>query len=136
VYLTCLKGVKAGLPLAIAMMIHNIPEGIAVACPIYVATKSKWAAFKWSFFSGLFELVGLIIFELFLTDILTPFIMDFTLAIVAGVMLVLCFTELIPETFENVSPKDAIFSNIFGMFLMFTSHTIMELSAQGIEESS
>ena len=41
VYLTCLKGVKSGLPLAIAMSLHNIPEGMAVAGPLYAASKSK-----------------------------------------------------------------------------------------------
>jgi len=125
VYLTCLKGIKAGLPLAIAMMIHNIPEGMAVACPIYVATKSKWKAFQWSLGSGLFELVGLVLFECFFTNLLTPFVMDFTLAVVAGVMLVLCLTELLPETLENVPPREAVLSNIAGMFLMFISKTIM-----------
>ena len=46
-------------------------------------------------------------------------------AAVAGVMLVLCFTELIPETLENVDAHEAILSNIAGMFLMFVSKTIM-----------
>eukprot|EP00326_Haptolina_ericina_P019371 CAMPEP_0181181892 /NCGR_PEP_ID=MMETSP1096-20121128/7583_1 /TAXON_ID=156174 ORGANISM="Chrysochromulina ericina, Strain CCMP281" /NCGR_SAMPLE_ID=MMETSP1096 /ASSEMBLY_ACC=CAM_ASM_000453 /LENGTH=320 /DNA_ID=CAMNT_0023270433 /DNA_START=123 /DNA_END=1085 /DNA_ORIENTATION=- len=46
VYLTCLKGVKSGLPLAIAMAFHNIPEGMAVAGPLFAATKSKKKAFS------------------------------------------------------------------------------------------
>jgi len=109
----------------VSISLHNIPEGMAVACPIYVATKSKWKAFQWSLGSGLFELVGLVLFECFFTNLLTPFVMDFTLAVVAGVMLVLCLTELLPETLENVPPREAVLSNIAGMFLMFISKTIM-----------
>jgi len=132
VYLTCLKGVQAGLPLAIAMMIHNIPEGMAVACPIYVATRRKWTAFNWSLGSGLFELVGLVLFECFFSDFLTPFVMDFILAVVAGVMLVLCFSELIPETLEHIPAREAMLSNILGMFLMFMSKTVMEYATQQV----
>ena len=58
VYLTCLKGVKSGLPLAIAMSLHNIPEGMAVAGPIYAATKSKARAVLFATGSGAFEVVG------------------------------------------------------------------------------
>ena len=39
-----LQGVESGLPLAIAMSLHNIPEGMAVAGPLYAATKSKTKA--------------------------------------------------------------------------------------------
>lgn len=47
VYLTSLQGTAVGLPLAFAIAAHNIPEGMAVAAPIYHATGSKWLAFKW-----------------------------------------------------------------------------------------
>jgi hypothetical protein len=40
------QGVKSGLPLAIAMAFHNIPEGMAVAGPLFAATKSKKKAFS------------------------------------------------------------------------------------------
>ncbi|KAL3911675.1 MAG: hypothetical protein SGPRY_008604, partial [Prymnesium sp.] len=36
--------VAAGLPLAIAIAIHNIPEGLAIAMPIFYATHSRWRA--------------------------------------------------------------------------------------------
>jgi len=130
VYLTCLKGAKAGLPLAMAMMLHNIPEGMAVACPVYAATRSKWCAIKWSLGSGLFELVGMVVFECFLSSVLTNFIMHCTLAAVAGVMLVLCFTELIPETLEAIEPREAVLSNIAGMFIMFSSRTFTSYIVQ------
>ncbi len=49
------------LPIAIAIAIHNIPEGIAVSVPIYYATGKRKKAFLLSFFSGLAEPVGAVI---------------------------------------------------------------------------
>ena len=50
-----------GVTLATAIAIHNIPEGLAVSVPIYYATKSKSKAFWISFASGLAEPVGAVI---------------------------------------------------------------------------
>ena len=47
-----------GFTLATAIAVHNIPEGIAVSVPIYYATKSKRKAFYISFLSGLAEPMG------------------------------------------------------------------------------
>ena len=47
-----------GVSIAVAIAIHNIPEGIAVSAPIYYATKSRKKAFWLSFLSGLAEPVG------------------------------------------------------------------------------
>ena len=41
---------SVALPIAFAIAIHNIPEGIAVSVPIYYATGSRKKAFFLSFF--------------------------------------------------------------------------------------
>lgn len=43
---------KIGIPIAVAIAIHNIPEGIAVAVPVFYATENRMKAFKLSFLSG------------------------------------------------------------------------------------
>jgi ZIP family zinc transporter len=48
-------------PITVAIALHNIPEGIAVAVPLYYATGSKRKSFIWSFLSGLSEPIGAII---------------------------------------------------------------------------
>ena len=50
--------ISVGISIAIAIAIHNIPEGISVSIPIYYATKSKWKSFGLSLGSGLAEPVG------------------------------------------------------------------------------
>ncbi|MCH4895842.1 zinc transporter ZupT [Marinilabiliaceae bacterium JC040] len=52
---------EIAIPLTVAIAIHNIPEGIAVSVPIYYATGNKKKAFILSFLSGLSEPVGAII---------------------------------------------------------------------------
>lgn len=41
-----------GLSIAVAIALHNIPEGVAVALPVYFATKSRWTGFKYAALSG------------------------------------------------------------------------------------
>lgn len=49
---------EMGAGITFAIAIHNIPEGIAVAIPIYYATKSKGKALLYATLSGLSEPVG------------------------------------------------------------------------------
>ena len=44
-----LQNPTLGISIAIAIAIHNIPEGIAVSVPVYYATGSKKKAFMYSF---------------------------------------------------------------------------------------
>ena len=54
----CFSLLFLGGALAIAIALHNIPEGICVAMPVYYATGSKLKAFFWSFLSGISEPLG------------------------------------------------------------------------------
>jgi len=47
-----------GATLAVAIAIHNIPEGFCVALPIYYAHKNRTQAFLWGLLSGLSEPIG------------------------------------------------------------------------------
>jgi len=47
-----------GATLAIAIAIHNIPEGLCVALPIYYSTGSRHKGFFWALFSGISEPIG------------------------------------------------------------------------------
>ena len=47
--------VEVGIPIAVAIFLHNIPEGISVSVPIFYATGNRRKAFTYSFLSGLAE---------------------------------------------------------------------------------
>lgn len=57
-FLSALEDPKVGLAIAVAVALHNIPEGISVSVPIFYATGNRRKAFIYSFLSGLFEPLG------------------------------------------------------------------------------
>ena len=60
-FLAALEDPALGAAIAIAIALHNIPEGISVAVPIFYATGSRRKAFAYSVLSGLAEPVGAVI---------------------------------------------------------------------------
>lgn len=57
-FLAALHDPSLGIAIAIAIALHNIPEGISVSVPIFYATGNRTKAFMYSFLSGLAEPVG------------------------------------------------------------------------------
>ena len=57
-FLAALDDPSVGIAIAIALALHNIPEGISVSVPIFYATKSRRKAFIYSFLSGISEPLG------------------------------------------------------------------------------
>lgn len=69
-FMSAMKDPKLGVAIALAIAIHNIPEGIAVSIPIYYSTGSRRKAFVFSFLSGVTEPIGALVGY----TILLPFI--------------------------------------------------------------
>jgi len=57
-FLAALQDPGLGIAIAVAVALHNIPEGISVSVPIYYATGNRRTAFFYSLLSGLAEPVG------------------------------------------------------------------------------
>lgn len=112
---------EIALPIAIAIAIHNIPEGIAVSVPTYYATGNKRKAFFLSFLSGLAEPVGALIAYAILFNFLNDALFGFTFAAVAGIMVFISLDELLPGAREYGKPHLAIYSMIIGMGVMALS---------------
>ncbi len=85
-FMAALVNPAMGISIAIAIAIHNIPEGIAVSVPIYYATKSKKKAFIYSFLSGLAEPVGALVGYFILRSFLNEQTLGYLFAGVAGIM--------------------------------------------------
>ena len=60
-FLAALHDPGLGMAIAVAIALHNIPEGISVSVPIYYATGSRRRAFVCSVLSGLAEVVGAVV---------------------------------------------------------------------------
>jgi len=116
-----LGDVKLGVFIAIAIAIHNIPEGIAVSIPIYFATKNKNKAFLYSFLSGLSEPVGAIIGYLILMPFLSPVLLAALLAFIAGIMIYISLDELLPMAHHYGHGHLVIGGIVAGMLIMAIS---------------
>lgn len=60
-YVGALNNPEMGAGITFAIALHNIPEGIAIAIPIYYATRSKGKALLYATLSGLSELLGAVL---------------------------------------------------------------------------
>ncbi|HQO93185.1 MAG TPA: ZIP family metal transporter, partial [bacterium] len=110
-----------GLSIAIAIAIHNIPEGIAVSVPVYYATGSRKKAFMYSFMSGLAEPVGALIGFFFLMWFFDESVFGITFGIVSGIMVYISLDELLPTAEKYGEHHIAIYGLISGMALMAVS---------------
>ncbi len=110
-----------GVAIAVAIAIHNIPEGIAVSVPVYYATGSRKKAFVYSFLSGLSEPAGAIIGYALLRTLFNDMIFGIVFAAVAGVMVFISMDELLPTAREYGKHHLSIYGFVAGMALMSVS---------------
>ena len=120
-----LGDVRLGVFIAIAIAIHNIPEGIAVSVPILFATGNKNKAFFYSFLSGLSEPAGVIIGYLILMPFLSPALLAALLAFTAGVMVYISLDELLPMAHRYGHGHLVIAGIVAGMLIMAISLLVL-----------
>ncbi len=120
-FISALKDVKLGIPIAVAIAIHNIPEGVAVSVPIYYATGSRKKAFIYSFLSGLAEPVGAIVGYLILMPFINDMMFGILFAAVAGIMVFISLDELLPSAREYGEHHYSIYGLVAGMMVMAVS---------------
>jgi len=114
-----------GVTLATAIAIHNIPEGLAVSVPIYYATKSKSKAFWISFASGLAEPLGAVIGFLIFRTVYNEALFGISFALCAGIMIYVALNELLPVSKEYGKPSDPIMGVTAGIIVMAISLILM-----------
>jgi ZIP family zinc transporter len=120
-FIATLEDPTLGVSIAVAIAIHNIPEGIAVSVPIYYATGSKRKAFGLSFLSGLAEPIGALIGFFILLPFLNDTVFGVIFAAVAGIMVYISLDELLPTAEKYGEHHLAIYGLIIGMLVMATS---------------
>jgi ZIP family zinc transporter len=120
-FTAALSDPNLGIAIAVAIAIHNIPEGIAVSVPIFYATGNKKKAFMLSFLSGLSEPVGAIIGYLLLMQFMSPLVFGIVFAAVAGIMVFISLDELLPAAQEYGEHHLSIYGLIVGMAVMAMS---------------
>lgn len=122
-FVAALADTSLGVAIAVAIAIHNVPEGLCVALPIYYSTGSRWRATLWAFLSGVSEPIGgLIGWIVFANSDLHPLAYGVMFSLVAGMMVFISLHELLP-TALSYDPK-----NQFVTYAMVGGMVIMALS--------
>ncbi len=119
------KNATLGITLAISIALHNIPEGISIAIPIFYATGKKKKAFFYTFLSALSEPLGALLAFFFLSKLVTPMLMGLLLSTIAGIMIHISCYELLPNAKEYQDNKTIAGAFFLGVFIMFTCIKIL-----------
>ena len=120
-FAAALSDINLGLFIAIAIAIHNIPVGIADSVPIYYATHNKNKAFFYSFLSGVSEPVGALVGYLILMPFLSAALLAGILAFIAGIMIYISLDELLPVAHRYGHGHLVIAGVVSGMAIMAVS---------------
>jgi ZIP family zinc transporter len=120
-FASALKDIKIGVPIAIAIAIHNIPEGISVSIPVFYATGNRGKAFFYSFLSGLAEPIGAAIGYVLLFSFFNDIVFGVLFASVAGIMVFISLDELLPTARKYGEHHLSIYGLVAGMGVMAIS---------------
>lgn len=120
-FVSALQAPSIAIPVAVAIALHNIPEGVAVSVPVYFATGDRKKAFLYSFLSGLSEPVGALVGYLILMPVMSDLVFGILFAGVAGIMVFISLDELLPSAREYGEHHLSIYGLISGMIVMAVS---------------
>ena len=105
-FMAAMQEPALGISIAVAVAIHNIPEGVAVALPIYHATGKRAQA-----------VLGFFLLKAFLHE--AAFGVLF--ALIAGIMVYIALDELLPTAHEYGDGHRVIWGVVGGMMVMAVS---------------
>jgi len=124
-FLGALTNPQLGVSIAVAIGIHNIPEGLAVSAPVYFATGSRRIAFWVSFLSGLAEPIGGLVGFVLFRSLPNPIGFGLVFAALAGVMVYVSLDELLPAARDYGDQELTIISLMAGMAVMAISLVLL-----------
>jgi zinc transporter ZupT len=111
-------GTQLGLLIALAMAIHNIPEGLAIALVLVPRGVSVRSAAAWSVFSSLPQ--PLVAVPAYLLAVQFAPLLPLGLGFAAGAMIWLCFREMLPEAQSDIGVGKTLMLAGAGLVLMGT----------------
>lgn len=124
VYLSAEQDIVLGAHLCAAIALHNIPEGIAVAMPVCAATKSRFLALAMAAVSGMAEPLGAMLADRFIGSRVSERELALIFSAIAGLMTATAFYELLPEAFYGKCEKSVAAGAVFGVFVMVLGYCI------------
>ena len=121
-FLAGYEDLTLGVSITLAIALHNIPEGISVAMPVWYATGSRRRAFRCTLLSGLTEPVGAVLAFALLRPFLNGLLLGVLFGAVAGIIVYLAVEELIPSSRQYGHDRPALWATLCGFCVMPLTH--------------
>ena len=114
------SSVSLGITLTLAIAMHNIPEGISISVPIYYSTGSRKRAIFYTLVSALSEPLGALLAFIFLKNFVNDTVLGILFSLIAGIMLQISFCELLPTARRYNNKKYLLLFFVIGViFILF-----------------
>ncbi len=115
---TTTTNISLGLTLALSIMFHNIPEGLSISIPIYYSTNSRKKAVLYTAISGFSEVLGAILTYLFLFKYINNYFIGIVLSLTTGIMIYISLFELLKNSFEYKKKRISYLFFLIGFIFM------------------
>ena len=109
---------KVGIISMIAIILHNLPEGISISVPIYYSTGSRKRAIFYTLVSALSEPLGALLAFIFLKNFVNDTVLGILFSLIAGIMLQISFCELLPTARRYNNKKYLLLFFVIGVIFM------------------
>jgi zinc transporter ZupT len=116
-------GESLGWLIAVAMALHNIPEGLAISLVLVPRGASAWQAARWSIFSSLPQPVMAVPAYYFVEQfqVLLPYGLGFA----AGAMVWITIADLLPDALRDSGPRTVVASASLSIVAMLLFQAIV-----------
>ncbi|MDO5003335.1 MAG: ZIP family metal transporter [bacterium] len=115
---TTTTNISLGLTLALSIMFHNIPEGLSISIPIYYSTNSRRKAVFYTAISGFSEVFGAILTYLFLFKYINNYFIGIILSLTTGIMIYISIFELLKNSLEYKKKRISYIFFLIGFIFM------------------
>lgn len=126
-FVATLENPTFGVMIAVAIAIHNIPEGMAVALPVYHASGSRKKALLYCALSGLAEPLGAVVGAVIIFPLFGDISVSVAFALIAGVMVFISLDELLPSARAYGKSHDSLYGVFIGMAVMGVSLVLLKM---------
>lgn len=123
-FIATLANPSFGVSIAIAIALHNIPEGVSVSIPTFFATGNRWKSICWTVLSAMAEPFGAVIGYAIVRGSVDPVTFGGMFGFVSGIMMYVAVRELLPHA-HKYDPQDLYSTKAF-----FAGVLVMALSIQ------
>ncbi len=120
-FMSTYQDFSLGLSLTLAIALHNIPEGISIAVPIYYSTGKVREAIKFTLLSAVAEPLGALLAFIVFKNIITDQMISMFLILVAGIMITLSIEKMLPEALSYKKKKALYLGLIIGIIIVALS---------------